>query len=298
MATSPKLDTEQRRRLLYERVVFWVVMPLGLAIIRVLMAPDDTVTLRMIFLIYLFAVILFGWLIFHVLTQLVTRFLAPQSWRDMQNSVLPGIAVLCIGNLLGNMLLFPTRPLRADLFCLFAQQIEAACYVLPPTDFGWALVGHFFRVTLISMAYWLMANYFVASLFNTPRYGFRISHLKAPPQQAPATVDVEASPLLSRLPYELGDDVILLAANQHYLDVHTRKGNALVLYRLSDAVTELGDRGVQIHRSYWVAYDAIRAIEKDGAALLVVLENGQSFPVSRGYRNVFKSGKFQRMQLS
>lgn len=296
MPVVPKSFIEEQRRVTRERLVFWLVIPLGLSIITALTVPDDTIKLRVLLVIYAFVMLLFRWVTFHVMTHFAARFLVPKSWREVQNSVFPGLIVLCIGNLIGNLLLFPTRQLRADLYCLVAQQLEAACYVLQPTNLMWDWAGDFLRLTLVSMLYWLLANYIVASLFNVRRYGFRVSHLK-PLQQQPSTIDAETSPLLSRIPFELGDDVIFLSANQHYIDVHTRKGSALVLYRLSDAVKEMGDRGAQIHRSYWVAYDAIRAIKRDGSSLQVVLEDGRSIPVSRGYRQIFKSGKFQRMQL-
>lgn len=298
MPIAPKSLSEKQRRLTYERLVFWLVIPLGLAMITALAVPDDTIELRSLLVIYTFITLLFRWVIFHLMTHFAARYLIPNSWRKVQNSVVPGLIVLTIGNFLGNLISFPTRQLRADLYCLVAQRLEAACYVLQPTNLVWDWAGDFLRLSLISMFYWLLANYVVASLFNVRRYGFRVSHVepKQEPQQQP-TIDAETSPLLSRIPLELGDDVIFLAANQHYIDVHTRMGSALVLYRLSDAVKEMGDRGAQIHRSYWVAYDAIRAIERDGSSLQVVLEDGRSIPVSRGYRQLFKSGKFQRMQL-
>ena len=273
-------------------------MPLGLAAISGLSTPDDTAKVRILLVIYAFAIVVFSWGIIHLITRLVVRFLVPNSWRDVQNSVVPGLVVLGIGSLIGNILMFPTRQFRADLYCHVAQRFDVACYALQPTNGIWDLVGDFSRLTLLNMVYWLVANYIVASLFNVRRYGFRVSQIRASSQAPRADVDVEVSPLLSRIPFELGDDVMSLSANQHYLDVHTRKGNALVLYRLSDAMKELGDRGVQIHRSYWVAYDAIRAIKRDGSALFVILDDGTTLPVSRGNRHLFKTGKFQRMQLS
>lgn len=290
--------TKKRRGLYYERFVFWVLMPLSVAIVSALTTPDATAKVRVLVVIYAFGVVAFSWGIIHVITHLLARFLVPKSWRDVQASVLPGFVVLCIGSLIGNALMFPIRQFRADLYCQLAQQFEAACYALQPINGIWDMAGDFSRTTLLNMVYWLVANYIVASLFNVRRYGFRISQIRVSSQHSPAAVDVDTSPLLSRIPFELGDDVISLSANQHYLDVHTRKGTALVLYRLSDAVKELGDRGVQIHRSYWVAYDAIRAIKRDGSALFVILDNGTTLPVSRGNRHLLKTGRFRRMQIS
>lgn len=64
--------------------------------------------------------------------------------------------------------------------------------------------------------------------------------------------------LLSRLPNRLGDEIVALQAEDHYLRVHTILGSDLILMRLSDAVAAIGpDLGLQVHRSWWVAHDAI-----------------------------------------
>ena len=43
-----------------------------------------------------------------------------------------------------------------------------------------------------------------------------------------------------------------------------------------------GDRrGLQVHRSWWVARDAVRGVQAEWRALSLVLENGLSVPVAR-----------------
>ncbi len=37
----------------------------------------------------------------------------------------------------------------------------------------------------------------------------------------------------------------------------TSQGAGVILMRFADAVAELGDTGMQVHRSYWVAHDHI-----------------------------------------
>jgi DNA-binding LytR/AlgR family response regulator len=59
----------------------------------------------------------------------------------------------------------------------------------------------------------------------------------------------------------------------------------LILLRLSDAMAEVRDvRGLQIHRSHWVATHAVDRIERlsDGR-LRVHLVNGLTLPVSRTF---------------
>lgn len=68
----------------------------------------------------------------------------------------------------------------------------------------------------------------------------------------------------------------------HYVDVHTDKGNTLVLMRLADAIAEMeGVSGMQIHRSHWVALDAVAgSLRKDGRLFLRMTDE-KLLPVSR-----------------
>ena len=74
-----------------------------------------------------------------------------------------------------------------------------------------------------------------------------------------------------RLPDELGRDIIYIAAAAHYVDVVTSTGSASILLRFSDAAAELGDLGMRVHRSYWVAYRHVKhAMRRDGRTLLLL----------------------------
>ena len=89
--------------------------------------------------------------------------------------------------------------------------------------------------------------------------------------------------MFDRLPRRLGTDLIYLTVDDHYVKAHTSAGSAIVLMRFADATAELGDHGLQVHRSYWVARRYLqRLVRKDGRAVLR-LSNGQEIPVSRTY---------------
>ena len=95
---------------------------------------------------------------------------------------------------------------------------------------------------------------------------------------------------LERLPLKLrGAEIWAVEAEDHYLRLHTSKGQDLVLMRLSDAVDELeGIEGAQVHRSWWVARDAItEAVRGDGRATLT-LKDGAEVPVSRTYARLLR----------
>jgi len=95
---------------------------------------------------------------------------------------------------------------------------------------------------------------------------------------------------LDRLPLKLrGAEIWAVEAEDHYLRLHTSKGQDLILMRLSDAVAELeGIEGAQVHRSWWVARDAItEAVRGDGRATLT-LKDAAEVPVSRTYARLLR----------
>ena len=106
----------------------------------------------------------------------------------------------------------------------------------------------------------------------------------------------EAPPaFLKRIPEELGRDLVCLEMEDHYVRVHTLIGNDLILMRLRDAVDELeGYDGEQVHRSYWIAKNAIVSDKRTGERALVTLKNGMEVPVSRTrLRDLRKQGFFE-----
>ena len=91
------------------------------------------------------------------------------------------------------------------------------------------------------------------------------------------------SRFFERLPDELGHDIVYLVAAAHYVDVITTAGSASILLRFSDAVAELGDLGLRVHRSYWVAYRHVRrAVRRDGRTLLLLTGDHEA-RVGRNY---------------
>lgn len=96
---------------------------------------------------------------------------------------------------------------------------------------------------------------------------------------------VPAEPVLqgTGLPRELRGPPIALSAEDHYLRVHAAAGDSLIHYRFSQAVRELGELGVQVHRSWWVAKGAVRRVERDGERHVLILDRDLRVPVSRTY---------------
>ncbi|MEI2384704.1 LytTR family DNA-binding domain-containing protein [Breoghania sp. JC706] len=100
----------------------------------------------------------------------------------------------------------------------------------------------------------------------------------------PDTSDAPPSPpqFTRRLPPELGSQLTRLSASDHYVEAYTRRGHAMVLVRFSDALEELAEEdGLQIHRSHWVARDAVRGLVTEGRSLFVEMDDGTRLPISR-----------------
>jgi hypothetical protein len=92
-----------------------------------------------------------------------------------------------------------------------------------------------------------------------------------------------AAPFLDRLPPHLGRDLLCLEMQDHYVAAHTRAGSTLLLMRFRDAVAELGAAGMQVHRSWWVAKDAVDGLEEEGRSARLKLRGGRIVPVSRAH---------------
>ncbi|HZY69233.1 MAG TPA: LytTR family DNA-binding domain-containing protein [Devosia sp.] len=90
--------------------------------------------------------------------------------------------------------------------------------------------------------------------------------------------------ILDRVPPGQRGALVALVVEDHYVEIVTARGKTLVLMRLADAIRETAPvAGLQIHRSHWVARDAVvRAHRADGKVFLD-LSNGMRLPVSRGY---------------
>ncbi len=104
------------------------------------------------------------------------------------------------------------------------------------------------------------------------------------PEDQPATAPEFPPEFVSKLPVGLRRDILALEAEDHYVRVHTRHGQALVLMRLADAAAIIDPRlGLRVHRSWWVAKEAVRAIERSPGRATVRLVDDTPVPISRTY---------------
>ncbi len=96
--------------------------------------------------------------------------------------------------------------------------------------------------------------------------------------------------LIDKLPLHLGRNILCMKTEDHYLRVYTEAGNTLVLLRMGDAENAVGGiDGLRVHRSWWVARNAVVEAVPAGNALQLRLTNGLEVPVSRERRLLLKA---------
>lgn len=83
--------------------------------------------------------------------------------------------------------------------------------------------------------------------------------------------------------------LIAVEAHDHYLRVHTDAGSELVTMRFASALAELARaHGYRVHRSWWVAADAIESVRWHRGGGVARLVGEIEAPVSRTYRPLLK----------
>lgn len=164
---------------------------------------------------------------------------------------------------------------------IIAPMLDQFLHQIPPTDtVSYPGVGE------------LMLLVFSLSLGLSSLRRSVASEPEAPPV-APEVVEPEPEPeaprlprLLQRLDVEAPGALWSISVRDHYVDVQTSGGASSLLMRLSDAMAETDPvEGAQIHRSHWVAWEAVQGVEREGAKLFVVLAGGNRLPVSKNHRD-------------
>lgn len=165
---------------------------------------------------------------------------------------------------------------------------------------GWpgleVVMGTYFSVLVIGGAITVLFN-----LVQGPREVTAVPFVAAPQAAelapaataVPATVPPPPNPLIDQLPAELGSAIVALEMEDHYLRVHTLLGSALVLMRLRDGIALLGDlEGMQVHRSWWVAREAVEEVVRDGRNIRLRLPRGLEAPVARANVAILREARW------
>ncbi len=73
-----------------------------------------------------------------------------------------------------------------------------------------------------------------------------------------------------------------LKGEDHYVRIIGEAREELILMRMRDAIERLDNaNGLRVHRSWWVAKDAVASVRRDGRTAILTLRSGHEAPVAR-----------------
>ncbi|WP_299410844.1 LytTR family DNA-binding domain-containing protein [uncultured Roseobacter sp.] len=241
--------------------VFWIVV--GAAIILTAMAGPYYTLERLSFperLVY--------WGITIPLSALTMTFLSTFAYRLTEAKSLNWVIVAILAGLAGVI------PVTGSIY--LSEGIATGF------EEGWLDGVGFFRLAMFVAPSLIGVTFVVNALFE-----FQVVGQERPVlEPAPQTLTL----LQRKLPHHLGHDIITVQAQDHYVEVTTLKGSALVLMRLGDAVRDLEPLGgLQVHRSWWVNPAHLARTETGKSGQELVMTNGLSVPVGRSFRKALKN---------
>lgn len=265
-------------------VVPLVLFALPLAFFRVTVGPQTSLVLALYFWS---ATVMIGWLAGALGSEILFRLCARQR---------PSLWVITLlGPLLTGFVL--REPIVEILsFPKLLHSDTAFPVAATPMTFSWVFLQKFLVNLAPGTIVWMATNYVFDHMLGIPRYRYparqephiapvtNVVPATVSPSSAPAKGDVDLPPLIVRLPRAERGELIALKADDHYVRIYTDAGEALTLSRLCDAIKlTQPTRGMQVHRSSWVADRSVRAFRRTRHTGILYLSNGLEIPVSRSY---------------
>lgn len=188
----------------------------------------------------------------------------------------PLVVTLALGVIISGLVIVPLNYAVGEIFRMFGYPTEGLDG-LPRHSAGKALEGMVAPVLI-----WVATNLAFMRVTGRARYGYGPAAGSDAAAEAPTAVVAGEPAFMARVRPGIRGRLIALKAELHYLRVVTEFGEDLIHCRFSDAIQQAGSRGLQVHRSWWVAHDAI-AERRGGDAPRLLLSNGLVVPVSRSW---------------
>lgn len=232
-------------------------------------------------------------------TALCMRLLKP--WQP------PKLVILTLGSFIACLLILPYSKWITAYFA--AGWISGDPDGSLSSDHIYSQVG-FWAFAIRATVIWILVNLAFDRFLGLPRYRYEsvpAAGAEADPAVAAAAAATPGNAgdsslrFLQRLPANVApDEVIALKAEQHYIKVYTADRSFMTLYRFSDAVAEMDPAaGHQVHRSYWVRTEAIRAVKRDSRKYSIELVNHLVVPVSATNRGLIRGiAKAKSLQVN
>ncbi len=201
------------------------------------------------------------------------------------------IFIMVPGSLLGGIFTLPYTQWITELFEANWPTTTSTFSGIPAHPWSGDFLEYILRATVI----WVGVNFIFDRFIGLPRYRYEIprGYESTNGYSRPMTASESGTKqpaFIARLPvYIEVSEILAIKAEQHYIRVLTHEREYMVLYRFSDAVSQLdGDQGLQVHRSWWIARNAIQSMQQSAKKFIVVLSNGAEVPVSTPYQGLLK----------
>ena len=161
-----------------------------------------------------------------------------------------------------------------------------------------SLVSIFWKVLLVTLA--AMLPTYAWSIARSKRASEALDRaIDAALQDETESRSLGENGFRRRWPTSLQGRLLFLEMEDHYLRIHTSEGSDVILCRMEDAAHELQGHGLRVHRSYWVAGDAVGGARRQGQNWRLRLTDGREVPVGRTYRSTVRAaGWLERKQPS
>ena len=92
----------------------------------------------------------------------------------------------------------------------------------------------------------------------------------------------EIADINQHIPADKRGNIISLSAKDHYVQIVTDKGEHLNRMTMKETVALLPpETGILVHRSHWVAFNAMLSLNKNAERVTLTLRNGKQVPVSK-----------------
>jgi hypothetical protein len=197
---------------------------------------------------------------------------------------LPMVGLLMVGFLLSLLIFRPYNQLVFETIALAAPQLSHFSGALAEKTF-WQHAERFLLINVPGTLTWTVLNLLFMEKFGFPFY--REAHGAQPAASASAPMrhaDAGAAhPEICHAAGILLEDLQAISAEEHYLRLHTRFGSRLIRHSFRAALAQMPDgAGLQVHRSHWVAFGKVRAVES-GKPVQLRLADGTAIPVSSSY---------------
>lgn len=202
---------------------------------------------------------------------MVVTLAVPRDWRLILFSGVAGVVLFApVAYLLES--LFPIPPETAD------------------ADWGDRLADGGMPLALLleaaELAPSFLAAWFLVNLEPLTRVFRPDETVEGDGNDAPRTrADDPRRSFLERLPAAIGQEIVCVSSDLHYLQVRTTQGQAMILGSLQEVEDAFGAAGLRVHRSHWVATDRVLRLRQRGTQWFAEMQGGHTVPVSRRRRS-------------